>query len=540
MKGIYAALCAVAGLAIFAGCGGGSKALPERTVSESDWQVFRYPIITNPTSFDPGIVQDGDTLDMIQQVWEGLVTWDENNMPVGNLAESWDIEDGGTTYIFHLKKGVKFHNGREVTADDFKWSIERNCDPALASQTADAYLSDIVGVTDRVEGRAQEISGYQVVDPYTIKIQLKQPTPYFVGKLTYLVSAVMPKEAVPMGKEITEVEQMIGTGPFKMQDYVTNQKITLAAFDDYHGGRPELDRVERIVIKDAQTRLNKFRSGELDMTMLQRQDITGVEGDPALKDSLKLFERPAVWYVGMNQLAYEPFKDKRVRQAFAMAIDKKTIVETLMGGINTTATGIVPKGVVGHRPDAKDLDFNPERARELLAEAGYEGGQGLPPLEMYFREKFPDIKLVAEAVAGMLKEHLGVEVKLQTKEWRAYLELYNDEKLPFYHMRWAADYLDPQNFLSHMLATYGPENKCGYNNPEFDRLCRQADTLLDLDQRLPLYAQAEDIALDDAVWVPIYYQRDAELHRPELAGVRESLFGHLPHTTVRMEQPAGK
>ena len=125
---------------------------------------------------------------------------------------------------------------------------------------------------------------------------------------------------------------------------------------------------------------------------------------------------------------------------------------------------------------------------------------------------------------------------MQTMEWRAYLEKYNSHDQVFFHMRWAADYLDPQNFLSHMLATFGPENKIGYNNPEFDRLCKLADTTMDMETRIPLYQEAEDILLADAVWIPLYFQRDAELHRPGLTGLRESLFGHLPHTTTEMKR----
>jgi ABC-type oligopeptide transport system substrate-binding subunit len=190
---------------------------------------------------------------------------------------------------------------------------------------------------------------------------------------------------------------------------------------------------------------------------------------------------------------------------------------------------------MGHRAEAAYIPFNPAEAKKLLAEAGFPEGKGLPPLEMFFREQFPDIRLVAEASAGMLKENLGVEVKLRSLEWRNYLEKFNREELPFYHMRWAADFLDPQNFLSNMLATGAPENKLGYNNPEFDALCKEADSILEWDKRKPLYEKAEDIALQDAPWIPIYFQKDAELHAPNLHDLRGSVFGHLPHTKTRVD-----
>lgn len=506
--------------------------------------VFRYPIVTSPTSLDPGVVQDGDTLDAIQQIYEGLVTWNEKSEVVGALAESWEVGADNKTYTFHLRKGVKFHSGRECKAQDVKWTIERNAVHKIQSQTVDAYLSDIFGLSEVVAKQRAKglddapelipIPGIRVVDDYTLEIELIRPTPYFLGKLTYLVSAPIDKDYAPIDAEMGKVSQMVGTGPYRITNYERDQLIVLEAFEDYHGGKPLLDRVERRVIKDPATRLNKYKNGELDMVMLERQDIKGLIGTE-YESQLKYWQRPAIWYVGINQEVLPQFKEKKVRQAIAMAIDKQRIVEEVLGGHNIVANGVIPPGVPGYRENAPALKFDPEAARQLLAEAGYPDGKGFPKLTMNFREQRPDIQLAAEAVQQDLKKHLNIEVELRTMEWRAYLEKYNNHQLQIFHMRWAADYIDPQNFVSHMLASYGPENKIGYNNPEFDKLCRQADSILDMDLRIPFYQRAEDIVLDDAVWVPIYFQRDAELHRPWVAGLRESLFGHLPHTTTNIE-----
>lgn len=520
--------------ALFAvgGCSKGSFSERKTEQTGSTVSVFRYPIVTNPTSLDPGIVQDGDTLDLLQQVYEGLVTWGEDNEVKPLLAESWTVTPDGKTYTFTLKKGVKFHNGREVTAEDFKWSFERNCDPGFQSPTAVNYLSDIVGIVEKSRGTAKEIRGIQVVDPYTLKIEIDQPRAYFLGKLTYLVSSVLPKE-VAGTTEINNADRMVGTGPFKVDQYVPEQITALVANADYHGGAPAIARLERPVIKDPATRLNKFKAKELDLVMLERQDVPGLK-ESEWSGQLKFFDRPSIFYIGLNQGAYAPFKDRRVRRAIAMAIDKEKIVNETMGGINNVANSIVPPGVMFHRPDAAAIKYDPEGAKKLLAEAGFADASKMPPLEMRFREQRPDIRLVAEAVASQLETNLGIKTTLRTMEWRSYLELWNQGKIGFFHMRWAADYLDAQNFLSHMLSTTGPENKIGYNNPEFDRLCAEADTTLDRDKRAALYAQAEDIALQDAPWIPIYFQRDAELISPAVQGLRESLFGHLPHTTVRI------
>lgn len=525
-----AILAAVLGVV---GCGKGDFS---KRANEGKQNIFRYPIPTKPTSLDPAIVQDGDTIDLLQQVYEGLVKWGEDNKPQPNLAESWKVSDDGTTYTFKLKKGVKFFNGREVTAEDFKWSIERACNPKLTQGMARNYLIDIVGVADMLDGKANEVKGVRVVDPGTLEIKIDKPRPYFLGKLTYMVSYVVAKESVPADKEITDIKAMVGTGPFKPKSYENDQLFVLEANKDYHNGAPKIDGIERKVVLDPQTRLNEFKTGNADLVSLERQDVAALQADAQFKDQVKFFPRPSIWYVGMNLKEYPPFADVRVRQAFAMAIDRDRIVNQILGGINKKADTILPPGVIGHRDEATFPAYNPEKAKQLLAEAGYPGGKGLPPLEISFRDGRADIRIVAEAVQNDLKNVLGVNVAPRATEWRAYLEKHNVKKIPFFHMRWAADYLDPQNFLSFLLAGDGPENKTYYANPEFDRLCAQADTTQDEATRLKLYAQAEDICLKECAWIPIYFQMDAELISPRVQGLRESLFGHLPHTTVSLSQ----
>lgn len=510
------------------GCGNFSKR------SQTDLEgVFRYPIVTNPTTLDPGKVEDGDTIDLLQQVYEGLVGWSPDNKVEPRLAEKWEIKDGGTTYVFTLKQGVKFHNGKVLDSADVKWSIERACNPKLASPVAASYMGDIVGLNDVVAGKAKEVSGITCPDPQTVVIKIDKPRPYWLGKFTYFCSAILPKGAVPYDEEIKKPEQMIGTGPFKVIDYQANQQIILEAFPDYHGGAPKLKRIERRVVPEAVTRLEMYKSGQLDLLMLERQDVAGLKSDPKLSTELKYFPRPAIWYVALNQIAYPAFKDRRLRQAIAMSINRDQIVNELLGGINEVAYGVLPPSVEGYREKAAILPYDPTKAKELLKEAGYgPGGKPLPPLELNFRDSRPDIKIVAEAVARDMKDNLDVDVTLVTKEWRAYLEARNRFEIPFCHMRWAADYLDPENFISFFFATDGAENKIGYSNPEVDRLCHEANVMDDGPARMQKYQQAEDLALQDGVFIPIYFQRDVELISPRITGLRESVFGHLPHTTT--------
>lgn len=527
----WAPVLALIAVAFAAGCSSGGFS---KKTSEGKSNVFRYPI-PELTKLDPAMVQDGDTIDVLQNVFEGLVTWDTDSKVAPNLAESWTISPDGRVYTFKLRKDVKFHNGRQVTADDFKYSLERVADPKLASPTVATYLYDIVGLREKAEGHATDIKGVRVVDPGTLEITIDKPRPYFLGRLTYPASFVVCKEAVGTG-EITDIKQMVGTGPFKAESFVPNQRINLVAFKEYRLGSPKIDRIERPIVKDALTRLNMFKSGEVDLTRVERQDLAGIQADPKLKDKVKFFDRPSLYYVGMNVGTYAPFKDVRVRRAFAMAINSDDIVNVTLGGVNKVAHSILPPGVLGYRDTAKFIPYNPTEAKKLLAEAGFPNGQGLPPLVLTHRDGQPDVKTVAERIVLQLEQNLGVKSTTQMIPWTTYLDKHDKKELDFFHMRWAADYLDPENFLSTLLASYGNENKINYKNPQFDALCSQADTMVGNEaQRLALYAQAEDLVLQDAPFVPIYFQREAELISPRVKDMRESLFGHLAHTTTRLE-----
>ncbi|HWD37564.1 MAG TPA: ABC transporter substrate-binding protein, partial [Fimbriimonas sp.] len=199
------------------------------------------------------------------------------------------------------------------------------------------------------------------------------------------------------------------------------------------------------------------------------------------------------------------------------------------------ADGILPPAVFGYRENVKKVPYDPDGAKQLLAKAGYPGGANFPQLTMYYRTDYPDIRIVANAVGEELGKTLNIHVTFKQLEWGTYLSLNDKNQLPFFHMRWGADYLDPENFLSTLLASYGAENHVQYHNPQFDALCAKADVSMDPEERKKLYAQAEDMVLQDAPFVPIYFQRDAELISPRVKGIRESVFGHLPHSQLSLQ-----
>jgi len=525
-------------LSIVAGCGRREATAPPAQ------NVLRYALTAEPTTFDPALVRDGPTIDLLFQVFEGLVQWDENNRLVPNLAERWEVSEDGRTYTFYLKRGVKFHNGREVTAEDFKYSIERSCDPELASPVSATYLNDIVGALDKLNRKATEVKGVQVVDSHTLRITIDHPKAYFLAKLTYPTAYVVCREGIEADGDIVGNRRLrinercaIGTGPFKVTQYQPGSKVVLSANRDYHGGAPKLDGIERPIVLDASTRHAMYERGDLDIVDVQKGDLLRDQQDPVLSKELQQFDRASVFYLGLNQNVFPPFRDRRVRLALAYATDKDAIVKVALMGVPQKANGIIPPGVLGHDPGFEGIPYDPEKARRLLAEAGYPDGRGFPTLTLTFREKTPDLRRAAEMIKEQYRKELGINVELREMEWGAFLDALDRKELPFIHLRWAADYLDAQNFLSVMLRTGAPENVVGYSNPRFDALCDQADRERDEQKRIQLYREAERIAVqEDVPWITLYFQRDVELIKPYVKGIRDSLMGHLPHVTTRIER----
>ncbi|RYG26607.1 peptide ABC transporter substrate-binding protein [bacterium] len=513
-------------LLLLAGCSKGNF----NSRSTTGAAVLTYPLENKVTTLDPGRVQDAIMPEIMANVFEGLVAYDEKNTISPMLAERWDVTEGGKTYVFHLRE-AKFQDGTPVTAESFKWTWERNLGPELASPIATGYLGDIVGVKEFADGKAKSVSGVKVVDEHTLSVTLDKPRPYFLGNLTYPCAFVLPKSVGT--KEIRTVDKAIGTGPFKLTKVIEDQQIDLVANAGYWGGKPKVEKIARPVVIDNATRLSGFRNGQYDFLLLPRSDVANVQSDPKLKPLLRFQQRPAVFYFLINQKEYAPFKDVRVRKAFAMAINRESIVNDLLTG-QTVANGLVPPGVPGFQEGYKGLPYDPEGARKLLSEAGYPSGKGLPDLELNYRSGRPDSRVASEAVATALKKELNVPISTKALELGALVSRRNKDELQMAFMSWNADYLDPQNFLSLLMTSDSKLNHDGFNSPEFDRLCAQADVDLNPERRMGLYQQAERIAVEQAARLPLYFEMQPILVSPNVKGLRESLFGILPHTKTEI------
>ncbi len=488
--------------------------------------MLHLALSTAPTTLDPAKVQDVETAPVLMHVFETLVDYDEGSKIAPRLARSWTVSDGGRTYTFSLAE-ARFSNGKRFTSRDVRDSWYRALAPGLTSPVASTYLGDVVGATEIAQGR-KAVLGVETPDDRTLVVHLRRPFGAFLGKLTYPSAAVVDTEASGAG-EITGIAKAVGTGPFVMKAMEADRRVELAASPTSRE-RPKLAGIEFSVARDAETRLNLYRQGRLDLLTLDRAQIAGVQRDAKLGKELRFVERPAVYYLLFNPKAYPPFANPAVRRAVAMAVDRGRIARSVLGALEP-AERWVPPSVLPQGPGVPLPPFDPAGGRAELARAGLKG-EALPPLELAVRSDNADARAVSEAVASDLAKGLGMRVEPRAMEWGALLKARNRAELPCAYLNWTADYVDPENFLSALLTTGAGVNFDRWSNPEFDRLCAAGDSASDPALRARSYAAAEGIVLRALPRLPLYFGRDPVLVSPRVRGLRTNALGTMVHLTT--------
>lgn len=384
---------------------------------------------------------------------------------------------------------------------------------ARGPAAAAARLDDAVAALDSWDFLAR---GLQAPDDRTLVIRLEKPFAPFLSVLAMVNAAVVPKEKVEeLGDEFAF--HPIGTGPFRFVSWDHDVKIVLEANDDYFAGRPYLDGIEYRVIPDPVTRLTEFEVGNLESVNQvpdeKYEDIKsrGPEFDGVLEEKPILH----VFYLGMNPNK-PPFDDVRVRRAFNHAVDKRAILDKIRKGRGKIAVGPLPPGIPGYDPDLEGYGYDPARARQLLAEAGYDPPSKLGTVEFWFNTSTgSDVNAkIAEVFQENLKV-IGVDLNLNSVDWATYLDKVNRCEPPIMRLAWVGDYPDADNFLYVLFhsSTIGQANAACYSNPEIDRLLEQARELHDQPERLRIYRQAQRQVVEDAPWIPIFHQTEPFLRK---------------------------
>ncbi len=475
---------------------------------------------SDPPTLDPHQTGDSTSARYILEVFGGLLTIDPELAIVPDLAESWEISPDGRTYTFRLNPSATFHDGRKVTAADFKWSLERASDPATESPAVDTFLGDIVGTMDKLNGESTSIYGVSAVDEETLRLEIDAPKAYFLSKMTYPTTFVVDQANVESGRDW--VKSPNGTGPFMLADYEPGVLMRLERFDGYHLGPAKLDAVEfNLAGGDG---LLMYENDELHFGGV---GVAALEmfHDPTNPLHDQLHQGPPEFdtvYIGMN--ANEPpFDDPKVRLALNYAIDRETLAEVLLEDAAVPANGILPPGFPGYNPSLEGYEFDPDKARQLLAESKYGSDTANYPLiTITLPGSFgSQVGPLTQAILVGWEEQLGITMDILQTEWATYLQDLRDRRFQIFGgLGWIADYADPENFLDVLFHSESSNNHTHYSDPELDTLLERARVEQDQEARFAMYRDAEQMILDGAPWVPIYHSAgDHYLIKPYVKGL---------------------
>ncbi len=562
--------------------------------------VLRLILMTDPPTLDPALTTDTTSSFVVSQMYDGLVDLDKNLNVVPAIAKSWDI-NSKTEYVFHLRKGVKFHSGREVKASDFRYSYLRILNPKTRSPRMwlfekvvgyktwntilklknnlklylnngkrekldevinifnklvnnsefkymkdnvkqslkkivsymneylkvrqEQILRDILDILEKINISDVFAYGFEAKDDYTFIIRLREPFSPFLAVLTMTNAAVVDRNVIENYGQDWASKVSAGTGAFKFDSWQHDVVLKLKAFKDHFRGRPYVDEVIFKIIKDEVTAFTEFEVGNVDILRgIPDSKYKYVTSSPKWKGCYQ--EKPvlATFYIGFN-VKKKPFDNVLIRKAFNYAIDKAKIVERVREGRAVVARGILPPslpGAVGN----KNYPYDVEKAKELLAKAGYPGGVGLPPVELWYNTTESNAK-IAEVVQYYLKK-IGIDVKLRNIDWGTYLKKIDSGDCPMFRLGWVADYPDAENFLYILFYSKNAGangNYCFYSNSKVDKLLEEARRQTDDEKRYKMYEQIESMIMNDAVWIPIYHNKDLVLYQKNVRGVVLTAMG---------------
>lgn len=479
-----------------------------------------------PKTIDPTLNSLNAVSVYIVHAFESLTKLDSNNNVQGGMAESWDISEDGLIYTFHLRTNAKWNDGEPVTAHDFEYSWKRAVDPNVAAEYS--YMMEIVkNAKDINEGRADYNNlGVRALDDYTFEVILENPTAYFLEFIssTGVFMPVRRDIIETYGEEWTlSPETYIGNGPYKMTERLIDQKLTFSINTNYYSKEDQMaEEITFILMSDPNTAIAGLKNGTVHFSALEppAAEIETLKSEGYVSANNAL----GTYYLELNITNFA-LRDKRVRQALALAIDRNYIVENVTRGGQIPAGAFVPTQVRGlngtFRSESRDYidvnnyEANIEKAKSLMAEAGYPNGENYPILEL---KVSPGIyTLVGEAIQQMWKDNLNVSVQLIQEEFPITLQSLIEKDYQLSRMGWTGDYNDPMTMLDVMIS-YGGINHSGFSNSNYDRLILTAKQSPDNRVRMDAMMQAESILMDEMPIIPLYYRADALMISPKLKG----------------------
>ena len=542
-KRILPLLLTAAMVAGLAGCG--SSAAKETTAASDNNQttaesteagsttgekILKVQVGPDPETVDPALNSAVDGGNMILHAFEGLLTLDENGQLKEGQAESWETSEDGLTWTFHLRDGLKWSDGTDLTAEDFVYSWQRVCDPNVA----ETVLGMVKGYDEAVAGDITKLD-VQAPDEKTVVVNLAHPCSYFGELAAFATLNPVQKATVEANGDAwaTSADTYISNGPFMMTEWVPGSHITFSKNPNYWNAEAiKLDKLEFELIEDSNAAYSAYTSGEVDMI----KDVP-TEEIPSLQGNEEFHVDPIIgtYYVSLN-LQKEYFQDARVRKALSLAIDRNYVANTLMQGTYSPASAIVGPGWLdtdgssfaenanGGTPyiDNDNFDANLEEAKKLLEEAGYPNGEGFPQIE-YTTNDAGYHKVVAEYLQQAWAA-IGIDLKVNIVEWASFTPMRRNGEFDVARNGWVGDYTDPSNILELFCTTNG-NNDGKYTNADFDAAIEDSRVTTDATTRSADLHKAEDLLMEDAGCIPIAYYNDFWLQSSKITGSWHSANG---------------
>lgn len=498
LKASAATAGGAAAASMLAACGGAGAA-----DSGSKKKVLRFAQSNAKQGLDMQKSTNSGSSSIADCIFESPLRWTEDNELVPCLLkEIPTFEADGVTLHCELKPNIKFHDGSTLTSADVKYSFERMFKPETGGKST--YMYDLIkGAKEMLAGTATELEGLTVEDDTHFTFVLTNPMVTFVNNLGINYADIFPKDACEKaGKSWGTGTNCIGTGKYKVVSNDDTTEVVLARFDDYHDGKPALDEVHFQFVDDLNTKMMSFKNGDVDYCDLDASQLQQYKNDPAVKDLITQYPTLGVQFVNLN-LSSEKLQDVRVRKALSLAINRDELIQSIVGGAGTVPSGWLAPQTPGHDPNAPAFEYDPEKAKALLAEAGVTNLE----LSAKVRANINQKQLVA---VQDYWSKIGVKLTVETEDNGVWAQDWADGSLEITAVGWFPLYADADN---HMYTYFYSENAKGkssfYNNPEFDALVSQARVEQDKQKRADLYRQADDILTrQDYATLPLYYPKN--------------------------------
>jgi oligopeptide transport system substrate-binding protein len=466
--------------------------------------TLRIAFPKDPKSLDPIEIDETLPEGVARRIFNCLVRYNPDLSLAPDLAESWTVSADGRTYTFTLRPAVRFHNGRELSAADVAWSLERLADRKVSRRF------DLL----------RDMESCSAPDRRTLAVRLKRASPLFLNTLAMIPCAAVPREEVErLGRDFAR--KPVGTGPFRLVEWTDNQRLRLEHFDDHFAGTPQLAAVEYLVKSEPTVRFQAYVRGDVDIC-----DVPlGRLGEVRAWADHKSWPELDTFYLGISFTRGPGRANVHLRRALNWAVDRQRLCRVILEGRAEPAKGVLPPAVPGYDPKLAGYRFDPAAAARELELAGFPGGRNLPTLDLYYASDNSDARMVAMELQQQLRR-ANIPVELFPRDGADFKTMTQTDPPPLFPRSWVADYADPENFLWSCFhsSLIGSSNRVHYSDPETDKLLEAAAALPPGAERLAAWARAERRIVEEAPWVFLYHRSAHLLVRPT---VRDLTFTPL-------------